>query len=107
MLIESLAICDELDSQRGRLVVMEVCAGLAATRGHWQCAARFNGASVFHTEQMGRHRDVADEAFLVPFLQRAREALGEREFELAENTGRAMSYESAITSLREWLKPTL
>ena len=107
MLIESLAICDELDSQRGRLVVMEVCAGLAARRGHWQCAACFNGAAVFHTEQIGRHRDVADEAFLRPFLQRAREALGEREFELAENTGRAMTYEIAIANLREWLKPTL
>ena len=40
LMIESLDISDELGSKRGRLVVMEVCAGLAAHLEDWQLAAR-------------------------------------------------------------------
>ena len=36
LMIESLDISDELESKRGRLVVMEVCAGLAAHLEDWQ-----------------------------------------------------------------------
>ena len=104
MLIESLAISDELDSRRGRLVVMEVCAGLAAHLGLWALAARFDGAADIHTVQMGRRRDIADAAFLAPFIERARAALGTAAFETTENAGRELSYGDAITEMRGWLQ---
>ena len=104
MLIESLAISDELGSKRGRLVVMEVCAGLAAHLKDWQLAARFDGAADIHTAQVGRRRDVADAAFLAPFVARAREALGVAGYVDAQAVGRALSYEDAVDGMQRWLR---
>ena len=103
MLIESLAISDELCSRRGRLVVMEVCAGLAAHLGLWELAARFDGAADIHTVQMGRRRDIADGAFLAPLIERAHAALSIEGYAIAEAAGRALSYDDAIASMQEWL----
>lgn len=101
--IESLAICDELDSRRGRLVVMEAAAGLAAELGQWHRALRFDAATRFHTMEMGRRRDVADEVLLAPRLDRARAALGALNWGLAETEGRALGYEAAVEEMRCWL----
>lgn len=103
-LVESLAICDELGSRRGRLVVMEVCAGLAAHLGQWERAARFDAAADVHTVQMGRRRDVVDAAFLVPHLAQARQRLGERAYAAALAEGAALPYEAAVGELRGWLQ---
>lgn len=103
-LVESLAICDELGSRRGRLVVMEVCAGLAAHLGQWERAARFDGAADVHTVQMGRRRDVVDAAFLAPHLAQARQRLGERAYAAALAEGAALPYEAAVGELRGWLQ---
>ncbi len=103
MLIESLAISDELDSRRGRLVVMEVCAGLAAHLGQWELVACFDGAADIHTVQMGRRRDIADAAFLAPLIERARVALGGEGYASAEAAGRALSYDDAVAAMQEWL----
>ena len=103
MLIESLAISDELGSRRGRLVVMEVCAGLAAHLGLWELVARFDGAADIHTVQMGRRRDIADAAFLAPLIERARAALGSEGYATAEAAGRALSYDNAVAAMQEWL----
>ena len=102
-MIESLAISDELGSKRGRLVVMEVCAGLAAHLQEWAGAARFDGAADFHTVQMGRRRDVADAAFLAPLVASARHALGAAGYADAEALGRAWSYDAAVAAMQEWL----
>lgn len=101
--LESLVICDELDSRRGRLVVMEVAAGLAAELGQWHRAVRFDAATRFHTAEMGRRRDVADEVLLAPRLDRARAALGALNCGLAEAEGRARGYETAVEEMRRWL----
>ncbi len=103
MLIESLAISDELGSRRGRLVVMEVCAGFAAHLGRWELAARFDGAADIHTVQMGRRRDIADAAFLAPFIERARAALGVDGYATTEAAGRALSYDDAVAAMQKWL----
>jgi predicted ATPase/DNA-binding CsgD family transcriptional regulator len=102
-LLDSLLICDELDSRRGRLVVMEAAAGLAAGLGQWSRAFRFDAATRLHTARMGRRRDVADEATLAPMLDRARGGLGDANTALAEAEGRALSYDAAVEDLREWL----
>ncbi len=101
--LESLAICDELDSRRGRLVVMEVCAGLAADLGQWHRTTRFDAATRFHTMEMGRHRDAADEAFLASRIELARISLGELGHATATAEGRALSYGAAIDEIRSWL----
>ena len=104
MLIESLAISDELGSRRGRLVVMEVCAGLAAHLGQWELVARFDGAADIHTVQMGRRRDIADAAFLAPLIECARVALGREGYASTEAAGRALSYDNAVAAMQEWLE---
>ena len=100
---ESLAICDELDSRRGRLVVMEVCAGLAADLGQWHRTTRFDAATRYHTAEMGRHRDAVDEAFLASRIELARISLGELGHATATAEGRALSYSAAINEMRSWL----
>ena len=104
MLIESLAISDELGSRRGRLVVMEVCAGLASHFALWALAAGFDGAADMHTVQMGRRRDIADAAFLAPFIERARAALGATGYATGETAGRALSYDDAVATMQVWLQ---
>ena len=104
MLLESLAISDELGSRRGRLVVMEVCAGLAASLEQWPLTPRFDGAADIHTVQMGRRRDLPDVAFLAPLVERAKHALGEVEYAAALAAGRALSYDEAVAEMTQWLR---
>lgn len=101
--LESLAICDELDSRRGRLVVMEVCAGLAADLGQWHRTTRFDAATRFHTAEMGRHRDAADEAFLASRIELARISLGDLGYATATSEGQALAYSAAVNEMRSWL----
>ena len=104
MLIESLVISDELGSRRGRMVAMEVCAGLAAHLKLWELAARFDGAADIHTIQMGRRRDVADAALLVPLVTRARDAFGAEGYAAAQAAGKSWSYDGAVDSMQQWLR---
>jgi len=75
-LLEALAIADELDSARGRVTVLEVCAGLAVVQGAWAQALRWDTAATRQLAAMGRQRDPNDLASLGPVLDRARAALG-------------------------------
>ena len=104
MLLESLALSDELGSRRGRLVVMEVCAGLAASLEQWPLTPLFDGAADIHTVQMGRRRDQPDVAFLAPLVERAKCALGQVDYDAALAAGRALSYEEAVAEMTKWLE---
>lgn len=104
MLLESLAISDELGSRRGRLVVMEVCAGLAASLEQWSLTPRFDGAADIHTLQMGRRRDRPDAAFLAPLVDRAKHALGPVNYGTSLAAGRALSYDEAVSEMTLWLQ---
>ena len=104
MLLESLAISDELGSRRGRLVVMEVCAGLAASLKQWALTPRFDAAADMHTVQMGRRRDAPDAAFLAPLVEQARAALGADHYAAAAAAGRALSYDAAVAEMTVWLR---
>lgn len=99
----SLAICDELDSKRGRLVVMEVCAGLSADLEDWTHALRFDAAARRLTAALGRRRDVVDEAFLGPRITRARKALGRKSALACEAEAQALDYDAAIDAMQDWL----
>ncbi len=104
MLLESLAISDELGSRRGRLVVMEVCAGLAAALERWPLTPRFDAAADIHTVQMGRRRDAPDALFLAPLLENANAALGADAYAAIIAAGRALSYDQAVAEMTQWLK---
>ena len=103
MLREALSITDEIGSRRMGQCVLEVSSGLAVLCKEWETAARFFGAAEALADQTGLHRDPADEAFLVPRITEACEALMTTVFTSAENAGRALSYQEAIDEARTWL----
>ena len=102
-LLDALTIADELDSQRGRLTVLEVCAGLAATQAAWAQALLFDAAAERHIAAMGRRRDTTDLAFLTPLLQRAQAALGVADGAAARAAGRQLNCGDAVDQARRWL----
>ena len=103
MLVEVLDIAADIGSQTAAQSVLEVSAGLAASRSDWARAATLFGVAEARAARTGLHRDPADEAFLAPLIARAREALGEPAFGAAERAGRALGDEDAIGELRAWL----
>ena len=104
MLVEVLGIVEASGLKPAAQSLLEVCAGLAAARNEWAQAARFFGAAEAQTAETGLHRDPADEAFLAPFIARARERLGGVGFASADGAGRALDYAQAIDDVRSWLE---
>jgi len=103
MLLEVIDIVDETGSKPAAQSMLEVCAGLAASRGEWERAATLFGATEAHAHSTGLHRDPADEAFLAPRIDKARRALGDAAFASSEAAGRAFAYEEAKAQARAWL----
>ncbi len=104
MLLEVADIATAVGSQRVGLSAMEVSAGMSALCEDWERAAQFYGAAEVQTENTGIHRDPADEAFLAPLVEQARSALGRDAFRAAEASGRALSYDKAMSEARAWLQ---
>ncbi len=104
MLLEASAIVDAIGSKPLGQSVLEVCAGLCASDGEWERAARLYGAAEAQTERTGLHRDPTDEAFLAPLIGSAREALGSAEFAAAETAGRELAFETAAFEARTRLE---
>jgi tetratricopeptide (TPR) repeat protein len=103
MLLEVLDIAEDLGWRPAGQSVLEVCAGLAASRTEWAQAVRFFGAAEAQTGKSGLHRDPADDAFLAPLIAGAREALGPAASNGADAAGRALSYAQAMAEARIWL----
>ena len=104
MLLEVTEIASAIGSHRVGLSVIEVSAGMSALCQEWERAAQFYGAAEAQTGNTGIHRDPADEAFLAPLVEKARNALGSDAFNAAELSGRALSYEKAMWEARAWLE---
>jgi predicted ATPase/class 3 adenylate cyclase len=104
MLQEALAIAAEIGSKLAGQSALDVAAQLAALRHDWQRAARCFGAAEAQTAQTGLKRDPADDAFLRPLVEQAREALGASAFDAAKTAGHALGYEEAMTEVRAWLE---
>ena len=102
MLVEVMHISESVGLQRLGLCVIEACAGLCAACRDYEHAARFYGVAEAQKETMGLHRDPADEAFLTPLMEKARNALGERYRDL-EKSGRVLTYAGAMALARDWL----
>ena len=103
MLVKVLEIVDDSGLKPAAQSLLEVSAGLAAARGEWLHAARFFGAAEAQTAETGLHRDPADEAFLAPFMARARDRLGAAAFAQADTAGRTLAFDEAMTELRGFL----
>ena len=103
LLRQVLAIAEETGSRPAGQSALEVAAGLAVLRQDPERCARLYGAAEAQTLRTGIQRDPADAAFLQPLLAKAREALGEPGFTVAEASGRALPFEQAIAEVRAWL----
>jgi hypothetical protein len=103
MLLEVLAIADEIGSKPAGQSALEVLAGLGVLHEDWTQAARFFGAAEAQAERTGLHRDPADEAFLTPLIAKAQTALGSTIFAAVESAGRALPYDEAMIEARSWL----
>jgi tetratricopeptide (TPR) repeat protein len=104
ILVEALQIAAQIGSKPACRNALDVAAGLAALLGDWTRSARIYGTAQLELEQTGVRRETADEAFLVPLVAKAREALGESMFAAAEAEGRALAFEEAATETRAWLE---
>jgi hypothetical protein len=102
LLLEVLAINDEIQSRAVGQSVLEASCGLAALEQDWARATRLFGAAEAQSALTGLHRDPADEAFVAPRVASARKAMG-ASFEAAEAGGRALGYANAIAETRAWL----
>jgi predicted ATPase/class 3 adenylate cyclase len=105
ILLEAMTIAESIGSRNLGQSVLDVVAGLAGSHGGFEReAARLYGAAQAHGERSGFHRDPADEAFLAPLIAQAKQVLGEVMFNIAEATGRGLSYELAMAEARKWLE---
>jgi hypothetical protein len=102
MLLEVLDIAEEIGSKPVGHSALEVCAGLASASANWNDAARFSGIVEAQMARTGLRRDPADEAFLAPWIARARTASGS-EFAAAESAGRQIELEDGLVQVRAWL----
>ncbi|HET9950870.1 MAG TPA: protein kinase [Candidatus Eisenbacteria bacterium] len=102
-LLELLAISEESGLKRQGQAALDDCAGLAASVGEWECAARLFGAAEAEIEREGYHREPSDELFLTPLISRARDGLGGVSFGVAVAAGRALDFADAITQAKSWL----
>jgi predicted ATPase/class 3 adenylate cyclase len=104
MLLEILDIAEETGSKPVGQSAFEVTAAYGALIEDWPRAARFFGIAEGQAALTGYQRDPADEAFLKPFVERAREVLGPPLFGEGERAGRAHTYEQALAEVRDWLR---
>jgi non-specific serine/threonine protein kinase len=103
LLREAIAIVEATASRPAGQSVLEVCAGLAAQCDEWEKSARFYGAAEAVAALTSLHRDPADDAFLAPWVERARKSLGEARFAAVAAEGRARSFEDSLGEARAWL----
>ena len=103
ILSEALAISRSLGSKPAQQSVLEVCAGLAAMSRDWPRAAQYSGAAEQQASRTSIHRDPADDAFLQPWMEKARAGLGPEEFARLERTGRERAFDTMLEDARAWL----
>ena len=97
---EIVAIAGETGSVPVGHGAISVAAGLAASEGDAARALRYFGAAEASTRITGIARDPADDAFLQPLIESARQAPEAPE---AERAGREAAYEVVLAEVRAWV----
>jgi tetratricopeptide (TPR) repeat protein len=101
--IEAEALLRGMGDSVMRLELLEVAAGLAASRGEHHVAARFWGASRSRFSDAGYTRPSVDQIQLEQLSAITRQALGVAAFERGDAAGRALDLDAAMRELRQWL----
>ena len=96
MLREVHAIVGEVGSKTTGQTLLDVMAALAAMDGDAASAARLTGAANALAEDTGLHRHPADEAFVVPLVERARSALAPESWRAEEALGHSLDFAQAM-----------
>lgn len=104
LLLESLQLASSAELKGMGEDVLEVAAGLASVRQHYEHAARFAGAALSRMRESGSQREPVDEAFVAPLVEKARSALGNEGFAAAQAEGGAWTHDAAIHQVRQWLE---
>jgi tetratricopeptide (TPR) repeat protein len=94
---EILEVLERLPSRYAEIVTLEVCAALAAFLGQWERAEGFFAATEAQRERIGDHREPADDAFIAPWIERTRSALG------GATSGAPITLEDALAQARVWI----
>jgi len=101
---EYLASVDASGIDYGYMNLLLCCAGIAAVQERWEQAARFAAAATFHNERMNWPLDPADQAFADSLHERIRTALSDESFEAEQIAGRALTFDEAVSEVRNWLR---
>jgi tetratricopeptide (TPR) repeat protein len=104
LLGDVLDIASRSGSRQALQGALDVTAGLAASRGEWERAARSIGVADHHMQETGFRRDPADQAFLAPWMAKTLAALGQEEFARHETAGRQVAFSDASSESRAWLE---
>ncbi len=97
-----VSIAERIAARPLAVSVLDVCTGLAVAVGDVSRAARCHGLAEAEYAQAGMQRDAADAAYLAPFLQHARAALGAG-FGAALEQGRSAPFDAQWSELPAWL----
>jgi DNA-binding winged helix-turn-helix (wHTH) protein len=104
MLLEALALADQIGLKILGAHVTSLVAALAAFTKSWHRAARLHGAACAQCEELGFAMEPVDAAFVEPMISRARDALGKEAFASDEAEGRMLSYGTTIAEAGAWLR---
>ncbi len=103
-LLEVLSIASRIGSKPAEQSALEVSSALASAEGNFTLAARFYGSAQAQAKLTGLQRDPSDDAFLSPLIDRARQQLGEPEFNRLEADGGGLGADWAVPAAIDWLK---
>ncbi|HVO89913.1 MAG TPA: winged helix-turn-helix domain-containing protein [Casimicrobiaceae bacterium] len=81
----------------------DVAASLASSVEDHESAARLHGAMLRQMAEAGIRHEPVDEAFVTPWIERTRAALGDAQFEALQSEGWGMTYAVAVAELDAWL----
>ena len=102
-----LDVCAEIGAKLAGQSALDVCAAIASAQGDWPFVARLYGIAQEQIRSTGLQRDTVDEAFLAPWIERARGALTDARFAALQAEGARSSLDDGLVEARAWLKPAL
>jgi len=101
---QGMGMADAYGSRRTMIVLLDAATGLAAACGSMDLAARLHGAAEAGSAEIGFRREPADQAFLTPWIERARTALGRDAFDAAAAAGRGAPFEEVFDEARRYVE---
>ncbi|HSR21758.1 MAG TPA: hypothetical protein VLL49_12665, partial [Anaerolineales bacterium] len=90
--------------RRGFYSGLLVSSGLLAATGRWAHAARIYGAFEAERERLGEPLDDMERQFIGPYMERARNELGEQAYQKAFDEGQRLSVADAFDQVRALLR---